>query len=285
MFEVQSVIEILSKTEEFFRRHGVPSPKLDAQLLLAHALGCKRLELFLRYDEPVVGEALEKMRDFARRRGRREPLQHIIGFQDFFGVRIKCDGRALIPRPETEELCEILTEKYFPDKSAQLGILDMGTGSGAIAVALAKHYPNARVSASDASAKALSLASENAQGNGVKINFIESDWFENVGGSYDLIVSNPPYLTEEEVASAEPEVREYDPMEALVSGDGGLADIKKILAHAAGHLSGGGVLALECGLWQAEKAAASFADFGFAGAETFKDASKRVRFAIFRARG
>ena len=161
----------------------------------------------------------------------------------------------------------------------------MGTGSGAIAVALAKHFPNARVSASDASAKALSLASENAQGNGVKINFIESDWFENVGGSYDLIVSNPPYLTEEEVASAEPEVREYDPMEALVSGDGGLADIKKILAQAAGHLSGGGVLALECGLGQAEKAAASFADFGFAGAETFKDASKRVRFAILRARG
>ena len=269
---MQSVIEILSKTEEFFRRHGVPSPKLDAQLLLAHAMGCKRLELFLRYDEPVMGEALERMRDFARRRGRREPLQHIRGFQDFFGVRIKCDGRALIPRPETEELCEILTEKYFPDKSAKLGILDMGTGSGAIAVALAKHYPNARVSASDASAKALSLASENAQENGVKINFIESDWFEKVGGSYDLIVSNPPYIPYSEKPHLQTEVREFEPGTALFTKDkAGLEFYEKITDLAPQYLNNNGYLAFEVGAAQAHSVKRIMESNGFDKIEILTD--------------
>ena len=159
---MQTVLEILSKTEAFFAQKGVPSPKTDAQLLLAHALECKRLELFLRFDEPLSEDRLAKVRELVRRRGRREPLQHILGTQEFFGASIKCDSRALIPRPETEELCEIISEKFFPDGAAPLEILDLGTGGGAIAVSLALRYPNARVEAVDKSADALALARENA---------------------------------------------------------------------------------------------------------------------------
>lgn len=278
---MQTVLEILSKTEAFFAQKGVPSPKTDAQLLLAHALECKRLELFLRFDEPLSEDRLAKVRELVRRRGRREPLQHILGTQEFFGASIKCDSRALIPRPETEELCEIISEKFFPDGAAPLEILDLGTGGGAIAVSLALRYPNARVEAVDKSADALALARENAALNGARVEFAESDWFERAGEGYDLVVSNPPYLTEEEVAAAEPEVRTHDPICALVSPDGGMADLKKILFGAADRLKPGGILALECGLGHAEKLAEMRADAGFADAEVFRDASRRARFAVF----
>ena len=276
-----TVLEILSKTEEFFAQKGVPSPRTDAQLLLAHALRCKRLELFLSFDRPLGEGELAEIRELVRRRGKREPLQHILGSQEFFGASIKCDARALIPRPETEELCEIISEKLFPDSGAPLGILDLGTGSGAIAVALALRYPNARVDAVDKSAPALELARENAASNGARVGFAESDWFGNAGEGYDLVVSNPPYLTEEEVAGAEPEVREHDPISALVSPDGGMADLKKILFGAARRLNPGGILALECGLGHAEKLAGMREGAGFARAEVFRDSSGRARFAVF----
>ena len=278
---MQTVLEILTKTEAFFAQKAIPTPKLDAQLLLAHALKCKRLELFLRFDEPLTDATLDVIREFVRRRSKREPLQHIIGTQEFFGATLKCDARALGPRPETEELCEILSEKYFADKSAALKILDMGTGSGAIAVALALYYPNAEIDAVDLSDEAISLAKENAELNSVSVNIFKSDWFEKVEGEYDLIVSNPPYLTEQEVAEAQPEVREFDPRAALVSEDGGMADLHKILGQASAHLKSGAILAFECGLGQPEKLAASAKEFGFESAQTYKDASKRTRFLIF----
>lgn len=278
---MQTVLEILTKTEAFFAQKGVPNPKLDAQLLLAHALECKRLELFLRFEEPLTEVALSKIRELVRRRGRREPLQHIIGSQEFFGAKLKCDARALIPRPETEELCEILSERFFTDKSAALKILDMGTGSGAIAVALALHFPNAQVDAVDASDEAISLAKENAENNSAIVNIYKSDWFSEVEGEYDLIVSNPPYLTDAELAESQPEVKNFDPIAALVSAENGMADIYKILSGAKNHLKAKGILAFECSLGQPEKLAEKAANFGFANAQTFKDASRRTRFAIF----
>lgn len=277
-----SVLEILAKTEEFFAHKGVPNPKIDAQYIVSHALGCKRLELFLRFDEPLDEAKLSAIRELVRRRGKREPLQHILGQVDFFGAKLKSDKRALVPRPETEELCEILTEKFFADPSAPIEILDLGTGTGAIAIALSLHFPNSKAVAVDASADALSLASENAEANRAKIDFIKSDWFESVSGKFDLIVSNPPYLTQAEVDSAQPEVKFFDPISALVSPQDGMADLEEILNNAKSHLKENGILALECGLGQPEKLTTDPQRYGFTRAEAIKDASKRVRFAIFQ---
>ena len=183
---MQSVLEILQKCSDYFASKGIESPKFDAETLLAHSLGCKRLELFLRFEEPLPEAKLAPFRELVKRRAKREPLQHILGFVDFFGLRLKCDSRALVPRNETEELCEIATEKLCPNRSAPLDILDLGTGSGAIALAMSSAYPNASVDAAELSDAAISLASENAQSLGLKISIIKSDWFENIEKSYDI---------------------------------------------------------------------------------------------------
>lgn len=280
---MQSVLEILDKCAGYFASKGVPDAKLDAQILLAHALGCKRLDLFLRFDEPLPETRLSVFREMAKRRAKREPLQHIVGSVEFFGLTLKSDGRALVPRHETEELCDIITRKIFADKAAGISILDLGTGTGAIALALAKHFPNAKVSAADISEDALALAGENAAAAGADVEFVKSDWFANVSGAFDLIVANPPYLTDAEVASAEPEVRDFDPMNALVSPENGLADLRKILGGAKKFLKENGVLACECGAGQPELLAKEALEkFGFSNAESICDLSGRQRFLICR---
>ena len=228
---MQTVLEILDKCSDYFSGKGVPNAKIDAQMLLASVLGCKRLELFLRFDQPLSASQLSDFRELAKRRAKREPLQHILGEVEFFGLKLRSDRRALIPRFETEELCEISVETLFPDRSANIRILDLGTGSGAIACAFASVYKNADIVAVDKSPDALSLARENAELNSLKnISFMLSDWFDGVDGRFDLIATNPPYLSEADVASAEPEVRNYDPKSALVSADGGIADGRGIAA-------------------------------------------------------
>ena len=280
---MQNVLEILQKCSGYFASKGIETPKLDAEILLAHTLGCKRLELFLRFDEPLTEDKLAPFREAARRRAKREPLQHIIGSTEFFGLTLKCDSRALVPRHETETLCEIVAEKIFPDKGASIDILDLGTGSGAIALAMASVYKNARIDAVDASDAALSLASENAALHGLNINIFKSDWFENVVRTYDIILSNPPYLTEGEVESAAPEVRNFDPISALLSKDNGMRDLRTILSEAIPKLKAGGTIVCECGLGQAKiLAGEAVSKFGFEKAETAFDLHRRERFLICR---
>ena len=277
---MQSVLEILQKCTAYFSEKGIETPKLDAELLLAHALGCKRLDLFLRFEEPLTEDKLAPFRDMVRRRAKREPLQHIIGNVEFFGLKLKCDKRALIPRNETEELCEIATTK-FADNSAQISILDMGTGSGAIALAMANSYPNASVDAVDFSDDAISLAKENAENLKLNINIFKSDWFENVEKKYNLILANPPYLTEKEVEESTPEVRNFDPMSALASADEGMQDLRKILSQATKYLEDGGIIICECGLDQPQILAEQATKmYGFSEAETVADLSHRERFLI-----
>ncbi len=280
---MQSVLEILNKCAAYFAEKGIETPKLDAEILLAHALGCKRLELFLRFEDPIPESKLVPFRDMARRRAKREPLQHIIGFVDFFSITLKCDARALVPRPETEELCEIVTEKLFTDSSAQLSILDLGTGSGAIALAMANHYKNAKVDAVDFSDDALALAKENAESLALDVNIFKSNWFENITNKYDLILSNPPYLTDDEVENATLEVKKFDPYTALASPEEGMKDLRTILTSAREFLDDGGILVCECGLNQPEILAKEAIDkFGFSSAETAPDLSHRERFLICR---
>ncbi len=277
---LQSVVEVLDKCAAYFEKKGVPNAKFDAQALLAKAMGCRRLDLFLRFDEPLMENVLDVFRQYARRRVSREPLQHILGDVDFFGLRLKCDARALIPRHETEELCEIITERYFSDSTAPLRILDLGTGSGAIALALCSHYKNARVVATDSSAEALSLARENASLCSLsdRVEFLEGRWFEPIkdDDKFDIIVSNPPYLSEEEYASAQPEVRLFDPKGALVGSCGGIGDLRLIISGLKPHLAAGGLAAFECGVGQPGLLASEFSsDFC---SDVQEDLSRRERF-------
>ena len=278
---MQNVLEILQKCTAYFSEKGIETPKLDAEILLAHALGCKRLDLFLRFEEPLTEDKLAPFRNMVRRRAKREPLQHIVGNVDFFGLKLKCDARALIPRNETEELCEIATTKLFPDATAKISILDMGTGSGAIALAMANHFKDASVDDVDFSDNAIELAKENAKNLKLNINIFKSDWFENVEKRYNLILANPPYLTDKEVEEASPEVRDFDPITALVAKDEGLQDLRTILSQATQYLEDGGVIICECGLNQPQiLAKEATVKYGFTSAETVADLSHRERFLI-----
>lgn len=276
---MQSVIEILQKCEAFFIQKGVPNPKIDAQVLLAKAFKCKRLDLFLRFEDPVPENVLSEFREDVKRRAKREPLQHILGEIDFFNLKLKCDARALIPRPETEYLCEILTEKLADKKDLSLRILDLGTGSGAIILALKSFFKNSECLACDLSDKALSLALENVKLCNFSVELKKSSWFENIDGKFDLIVSNPPYLTEEEVKSAEDEVRVYDPSSALSCEENGLKDLRHILKNAKDFLKADGIVALECGLSQPKILSKEFTE-NYSEIELKNDLSGRERFLI-----
>ena len=279
---MQSILEILNKTSTYFESKGIETAKLDAQILLAHVMGCKRLELFLHFADPIVPTKLDEFREIVRRRAKREPLQHILGFVDFFNLKLKCDSRALIPRSETEYLCELLVEKYLAKKSEdEFSILELGVGSGAISLSLKNQFPNARVVGVDISREALALAKENAKNLNLDVEFMQSDWFENVSGKFDLIVSNPPYLSDEEVESAQPEVKDFDPISALRSDDEGLADLRKILENVPNYLKKDGLVACECGVNQSEILAEEFV-VKYKKIESVKDMSQRSRYFFAR---
>lgn len=276
-----SVLEVVKKTSEFLATKGVESPRLNAELIVGHALGLARMRLYLEFERPVSETELAAIREMLRRRGRREPLQYVLGVAEFGGLRLKVDKRALIPRPETELLLEILAERCSPAPGT---ILDLGTGNGAIALALAKSFPAAAVTAVDASADALSLAAENAESSGLngRVSFAASDWFGAIaaGSRFDLIVSNPPYLSEEEVAAASVEVRDFEPTRALASGAGGFADIERIFREAPAFLGKGGLLALETGTGHHGLAAEAAARAGFTRTESLRDLAGRDRFFL-----
>ena len=221
---------------------------------------------------------MEKLRALTVRRGNREPLQHIVGQVEFRDLVLKSDKRALIPRPETEELID-LALALFPAEQA-VRVLDLGTGSGAIALALAAERPVWVVEAVDRSPDALALARENAErcGRSARVAFAESDWFGAVTDAYDLIISNPPYLTDAEVAVAAPEVRQFDPLSALVAPEEGLADLRKILEGARAHLRAGGWVLCETGIDHHAALAALSAQHGYGEAEGLPDMSGRPRF-------
>ena len=288
-----SVLDIIKKTTVFFAAKGLDTPRLDAELLISHALGLKRMQLYLQFERLLTEGELEKIRPSVRRRAAREPLQHITGEVEWGGLKLKVDRRALIPRPETELLLQLALEA----RAAPENILDLGTGAGALALALASARPSARVTAIDSSAAALALARENAAALGPaggRVLFLESDWFAALSGGasvpagekFDLIVSNPPYLTAAEYAGAQPEVRQYEPRAALVPADDengandGCADLLKIIRGAVGFLKPGGVLALETGIAQHATLLASCAASGYARCESRKDHAARDRFVL-----
>ena len=282
-----SLLEIITKTTDFFASRGVEPARLNAEQVVGHALGLKRMQLYLQFERLLTEPELEKIRPLVKRRAQREPLQHIVGTVEWGGLTLKVDRRALIPRPETEELLELVLARLTQVGGAALRVLDLGTGSGALALALAKAWPSARVTAVDASEEALALARENAVALGLaeRVEFLKSNWFAALPADavFDLIVSNPPYLTEAELAAAEPEVRLHDPWAALVAPDEGRADLRTIIAGAATRLSSGGWLALETGVAQHPALLAAVATAGLTGGESRPDLRGRDRFLLARA--
>lgn len=283
--EMLTVLEIIKKTTDFFAAKGVENPRLNAELLVGHGLGLKRMQLYLQFERLLTPAELETIRPLVRRRGQREPLQYILGETDFFGLKLKTDRRALIPRPETEYLVELVVGRTTQPPSR---ILDLGTGTGAIALALGRTFPNAGVMAVDTSESALALAAENAVLNQMetRVNWLLSDWYSAlpVEAQFDLIVANPPYLTSVETAETTPEVRDHEPANALTSGGvEGRDDLEKIISGAAQRMAPGALLALETGIAQHAALREFAAARGFRDIESLQDLTERERYLFARA--
>jgi len=249
-----TVLEAIQRSAEFLTKKGVESPRLQAELSLAHVLKLKRMQLYLSFERILTEIETTQYRELIQRRGEREPLQHILGACNFCGLELAVNKHVLVPRPETELLAEQGWQFLKQLEGAQTGppkALDVGTGSGCIAIALAAHSQRANMTAIDKSAEALEVAGKNAASCGVndRIQFVQGDGFEALdpNGKFDLIISNPPYISSAEIATLGPEVRDFDPISALDGGADGLAFFRLIADRGRAFLAGGGKCMVEFG--------------------------------------
>ena len=284
MVKVWTVLEMIRWTTEYLAGKGVREPRLNAEILLAGVLGLKRLDLYLQFDRPLKAAELEEYRARLKRRARHEPLQYIAGYADFRELRLKVDRRVLIPRPETEVLVgEVLAWAKAHGASTAL---DVGTGSGAIALSLATEGAFARVVATDLSPDALDVARENAGATGAEVELRRGSLFEPVAGErFDVVASNPPYVGEREREGLDAEVRDWEPAAALFAGPDGLDLIAELVRRAPDHLTDGGLLALEIGETQAHAVADLIRATGrFAEPSVRRDLAGRDRIVLAERR-
>ena len=280
--EAWTILRMILWSADYLTEKGVENGRLDAEWLLADALGVDRLQLYLQYDRPLSREEREAFKPLLRRRAGREPLQYILGRTAFRELELVTDGRVLVPRPETEVLVEEVLG-WAADRPEGLGIvLDVGTGSGAIALSLAVEGPCGRVVATDVSPDALEVAAENARRHGAaaKVQFCQGGLFEALRAEerFDVIVSNPPYVEEGQRPDLEPEVSEWEPAEALFAGADGLDVIRPLVTGAGERVLPGGLLALEIGTGQASRVVELIEETGaFGPARVRRDLSGRPR--------
>lgn len=266
--DVWTVKRILDWTTEHLKKHGSESARLDAEILLAHARGCKRIELYTRYDEPLTDSQRAHMRDLVRRRANAEPVAYLVGHKEFFSLPFKVTADVLIPRPETETLVLEAVEIAKSSAAERLSLLDLCTGSGCIAIAAAKAVARFDVMATDLSPAALAIARENAEVNGVsdRVSFREGDLFTALPADarFDLIVSNPPYVADAEYEALAPDIRLHEPASALLAGPEGMNILHRIAEEAPARLNEAGHLLVELDPAQAHRFAdllrASFRD-------------------------
>ena len=291
-----TVLEILNRTKVFFEKKGVPDARLDAEYIICFGLGIKkRMDLYLNFDKPLSEAELDTLRPLVARRANREPLQHIVGDTSFRGHTIKCDTRALVPRPETEELVDMAKER-LKDREKPF-IVEVGTGTGAIAIACAKEIEGAKVLATDISNDALALARENAEANETVIEFAQGDLLDAITGEsiakvagdssakIDCLIANLPYIPDGEKGKLQPEVDKFDPALALYGGPDGLSLVRKMLQQTEGKLSAGAPILLEIGSEQAEVLQAEAGNYPwleFTGIH--KDFCGNVRFVSYTAK-
>lgn len=275
-----TVLEVLQSTTAYFKKREVESPRLNAEHLLAHSLGKKRIELYLEFERPLAEAELAPLRELVRRRGQGEPLQHLLGTVEFCGRTFLSDKRALIPRPETEELVEQLLKSEWPPGAR---ILDVGTGSGVIGISLAAELSHVQVDAIDASEEALSLARENATRllPDREIDFKQSDLMLYVTHVYDLIVANLPYVPAGDRGSVSREVLR-DPEAAVFAGPAGDELIRRLIVETPPRLKPAGMLALEIGIGQAEGLSTFLTEQGYRDVSGRQDYAGVTRFLFAR---
>ena len=244
-----SVGRLLTWTADYFSGQGSDSPRLDAEVLLAESLGCKRIELYTRFEEEPSADIRTKYRQLVKQRAAGMPVAYLVGQREFYSMEFEVTRDVLIPRPETEDL--VVRALDWLKKHPRSEVIDIGTGSGAIAVAVAKHAAEAKVTAVDVSPKALAVAQRNAERNGVaaSIHFVESDLLSSVAEppKFDLILSNPPYVITNELMALDPTVRDYEPHLALDGGPEGTTVIEQLLIQIADRLAAGGASFIEIG--------------------------------------
>jgi release factor glutamine methyltransferase len=281
-----TVLEAIQKSAEFLAKKNVESPRLQTELLLTHLLKMPRMKLYLNFERALTPTEVDSLRELVKRRGQREPLQHIVGSTSFCGFEIAVNRRALVPRPETELLSEAGWNFLSTFNSQPSTALDFGTGSGCIAIALAAKCPNAKITAADISADTLALAKENAAKNNVaeRIEFLQGNGFAALSSNsqFDLVISNPPYIPSAEIATLQPEVRDFDPRAALDGGADGLDFYRRISADAKPFLKPAGKIMLEFGDGQADAIKRIFESEKWIVEAVQEDYSQRARILIAR---
>jgi len=280
MTKTKTVLEVLQSTTAYFKKYNIENPRLNTEHLLAHVLGRKRIELYLEFERVLTESELAPLREMVKRRGEGEPLQHLLGTVEFCGHLFLCDKRAMVPRPETEELVEFLKSEIRNPKSE---ILDVGTGSGVIALSLAAKFPAAEILAVDISDDALTLALENATRLSLagRVRFLKSNLLENVEGTFDLVVANLPYVSTQTRDTLSREVL-HDPAVAVFAGARGDELVRELIAHARSRLRPGGMLALEVGIGQSEPLLSALAEKNYRDISSKHDYSGVTRFLFAR---
>lgn len=277
---MKKLLEILQSGAAYLEKRQIEEARLNMEHLLAHVLGCRRLDIYLRFEQTVPEADLVHLRELLRRRGEGEPLQHLLGTVEFCGHELISDHRALIPRPETETLVELVIKKLA---MAPARVLDMATGSGCIGLSLAKAWPQSEVVLADISEDALDLARMNASRlKLISTKFIRSDLFEKVTSSFDVIVANLPYIPTAEIQTLSIEVKR-DPHLALDGGPDGLRIVERFLQTAPDHLNAGALIALEVGHDQGPPVAQRCTELGYQHAVTAPDLTGIHRFVFATA--
>ena len=275
-----TVLEVLQATTAYLKKRNVENPRLNAEHLMAHALGRKRIELYLDFERKLTETELGPLRELVKRRSEGEPLQHLLGTVEFCGLTFLCDKRALVPRPETEQLVELAESKI---ENRESRIVDVGTGSGVIALSLAAKFPGAKILAADVSDDALALAQENASRLNLtgRVRFLKSRLLESVEGAFDLIVANLPYVSTQDRHTLSREVLR-DPEIALFAGAQGDELVHELIVDAPSRLRPGGMLALEIGLGQSEALLSALAEKNYRDICSKNDYNGVTRFLFAR---
>ena len=286
-----TLIEILKKSEEYLSKHGIQDARHNAELLASHVLGKPRIQLYLEYDKPIGESEIVQLRAALAERKTHKPVQYIFGEAEFYGITFSLNPDVLIPRPETELLVEEALKTTKLVKPEKPVIYDVGTGSGCIAISIAKHCDNCFVYASDVSAEALKIASANSARNGVseKIEFFLGREFrpfiDAAVPKADIIVSNPPYIKTADLNSLQPEVKDFEPRKALDGGSDGLDTIKQLIAGFGDIVNAGGILMMEIGFRQSEGVSEFIkADGGAVLLRTIKDLQGIDRIVVIEKR-
>jgi release factor glutamine methyltransferase len=275
-----TVLKVLQATTAYLKKHNLENARLNAEHLMAHALGRKRIELYLDFERELTETELGPLRELVKRRSEGEPLQHLLGTVEFCGLTFLCDKRAMVPRPETEQLLELVESRI---ENRESRIVDVGTGSGVIAISLAAKFPEAKILAVDVSDDALALAQENAALLNLKdrVQFVKSCLLENVEGAFDLIVANLPYISTHDRHTLSREVL-HDPEVALFAGKRGDELVRELIDQAPTRLHPGGLLALEIGLGQSETLLSALAEKNYRDICSKKDYNGVTRFIFAR---